>query len=168
MPLQLTATGLDDQKLRGNEFKLFSRSIPAHDVFVIRNVHSTGAEKLVILFEDQRETKSGTGNYLAQIAAEMLMIQYQNLLRFNQPSSAVYCVRVVKRYVSFFALSPTRKQLETVCHGTEEDAKRLACRLQLIHHGPKPLQEKGLDLVCQVERREVLDMLARIRADVSS
>lgn len=170
LPLQLTA-GLDSRNKnifeRGHEFKLFGQRLPTKgDVFVVRNVRQTGAEKLMIVFEDKLETDLATGGHVVQIAAECLMMQYQNIVRHHQPAETVYCVRLFNRSISFFALKGTKSQIKKVCLGRPDRRSGGLKAIPLWHHNANPLTTEGLNLVDQVERLEALQVLAAIREDM--
>jgi hypothetical protein len=127
-----------------------------------------GPEKTVIIFEDKMETGLGKDGHLGQIAAELLVMQYNNIVRYKGPAARVYAVRIVKRYVSFFALKAAPAQLKIVCTGTKADAKALDFHLSLLHHHQDPTICAGLDLVDKEQRLEALNALAAIRQDVLS
>jgi len=169
LPLQLTATGLNDKKsfLRGHEFKLFRQPIAAVcDLFVVRNTDTRGPQKLVIIFEDKLETTMKDEGHLGQIAAELLMLQYQNLVRFKHPASTVYAVRVVNSHMSFFALHATMKQMTAFCLSDVASAITCRSKLQIRYHCSKPRKAMGLDLADDNQRHEAMRVMSAIRADV--
>lgn len=161
-PLVLTATGFDDPKKRGHEFKMFGESVagPA-DLFVARNAFvGCGAHKLVIVFEDKCESVKKSG-HIAQILGECIMMQYNNIIRHDVADSVVYCIRVINHFVQFFALRCSKPQLVSICNGKDDGV--IVSKLALACHDSNPETSMGLDLIDRNDRLTAMNLASSIR-----